>query len=151
VASGLSSAVQAGVFDYVQGDFMANAGGVDNFLEKEVERFRNHARTMGGQSGNPMRRWAVNLYLLYLSTQEKLSSRGNYDRKVNDAGSSERRLIRLWSFLGPTTNRTILIVCGLLGTIRLYLWTTTILGNLWLVFCLLLQSRSLQSTKRPAS
>jgi hypothetical protein len=56
-------------------------------------------------------------------------------------------MIRLWSFLGPTTNRTLLIVCALIGRIDLYLWIIVVAGNLWLAVCSIVQGRIHRKTE----
>jgi len=49
--------------------------------------------------------------------------------------------MRLWSLLGPTTNRTILIVCALAGKTELFLWIVLVGGNAWLLACAALEKR----------
>ena len=53
-------------------------------------------------------------------------------------------MIRLWSFLGPTTNRSTLIICSFFGRVDVYLLLVVALGNTWLLFCMLLQRSILQ-------
>ena len=50
-------------------------------------------------------------------------------------------MIRLWSFLGPTTNRSALIAFALIGRVDLFLWAVIVPGNLWLAAVWYLQRR----------
>ena len=54
---------------------------------------------------------------------------------------AHRTTLRLWSFLGPTTNRTALVVAALLGRTDLYLSFALLPANAWLLVCYLLDRR----------
>jgi len=136
VAGGISSAVHAFYFDFYQGKFITMARGEDNFLERELARFTSSTGEVraarGGFAG-----FVIRLYVGYLKLQKRtalkqLAGEFDPDRYLTIGGP----LIRAWSFLGPTTNRSLLIVCALAGRIELFLWCVVTFGNIWLVICI---------------
>jgi len=42
-------------------------------------------------------------------------------------------MVRLWSWLGPTTNRTLLIVAAILGDLNIFLFGVAFVGNVYFV------------------
>ena len=142
IAAGLSSAVHAAFFDYYQGEFISAVRAEQNFVDREVERFQEEIRGMKDERRDRLKVFFLNVYLWYLGLQKKASTkrqRVNVDPEVYRA--ENQTMIRLWSFLGPTTNRTILIVCAAFGMVQEYLWVVITLGNIWFLITFLLQKR----------
>jgi len=133
VAAGLSSALHAMIFDHVQGAFIARARG-------EIPTPANPtpgASISGGD--HPLHR----MNATYTRAQARLMAAVTPDSGtgVQDQARATA-LIRLWSFLGPTTNRTALIAFALIGRIDIFLWAVIIPGNLWMLAMIYLQKRS---------
>jgi len=139
VAGGIGSAVHAFYFDFYQGEFITTVRGEDNFLERELARFapssNENRAERGGFAG-----LVIRLYVRYLKLQKRSASKQRAvvpDREQYRAAAQP--LIRAWSFLGPTTNRSLLVVCALAGRIDLFLWLVISAGNVWLVVCMIRQ------------
>lgn len=127
--AGISSAVHAMVFDYYQRLFIL--AGKDDPVEEEIRRLEDEI----SQAASPApRMFFLGLYVAYLKQQRAIT------RRVGSGGKTGLS-IRYWSFLGPTTNRTALIVCMLVARVDLYLAIVAFVGNLWMVMCVLLQNR----------
>lgn len=142
IAAGVSSALHAIFFDHYQSEFISTVRAEKNFLEREVERFTAEIRRMKEEHRDGVKVFFLKLYLRYLSLQKRSSTK-NHDFAFEPMQYRERNLlmIRCWSLLGPTTNRTVLIVCALTGRVDLFLWIVTTIGNVWLVACFLMQRR----------
>lgn len=128
IAAGVSSALHAMVFDHKQNVFIAAS------------------RPSGGAvASSPTAGAITRLYALYTRAQERLIERvlpdapGDRVREGNPA--RDATMIRLWSYLGPTTNRSALIAFALIGRIDLFLWAVVVPGNLWLAALWYLQRR----------
>jgi hypothetical protein len=139
VAGGISSAVHALYFDFYQAQFIAIVRGEENFANRELARFApspgDDRAARGGVAG-----FFIRLYVRYLRLQIRTAPNGrgggfDPDRYRTVGGP----LIRAWSLLGPTTNRSLLIICLLFGTIAPFLWIAFTLGNIWLVICIVRQ------------
>lgn len=129
IAAGISSAVHATMFDSRQAEFMAAVRGERNFRELEIERFSAERNNLRFEHTRLVRRFILTLYLAYLRVQTG----------AQGSAAGNKFLIQLWSLLGPTTNRTVLIVCALIGRVDLFLWIVVVGGNGWLIFCLLVE------------
>lgn len=141
VAAGLSSALHAVVFDHRQGAYIAAARGEGDHHAREMEKFAEGPATGGRPPGGAVG-LIVRLYVGYMRLQHRIVSR--LSRPVDGGAYDLRRntpLIRLWSFLGPTTNRTALIAFSLIARLDLYLWGVVVIGNLWLISLLVIQSQ----------
>ena len=142
IAAGISSALHAILFDYYQSEFISTVRGERNFLEREMERFTLEIHRMKAEHREGVKILVLRLYLSYLRLQEK-SSTGKKAMMFNpeEYRAHNRLMIRAWSFLGPTTNRSLLILSCLAGRVEYFLWTITLAGNIWMIVCYLLQRR----------
>ena len=140
IAAGVSSALHAMFFDHYQSEFISTVRGQRNFLEGELEQFSAELERLGRVGSNPVRIALLSMYVRYLRLQKSSSTKQmNTHIDPMTYGSKNFLMIRFWSFLGPTTNRTLLIVCALLGTLHSYLWIVVTIGNAWLLAAYLLQ------------
>ena len=140
IAGGLSSAFHAFFFDQYQGEFISTVRSEENFVRREVERFEAELRRLRNEHRGMVKVFVLQLYLRYLYLQ-KTSTTGVKQQPymAESYRSANLRMIRLWSILGPTTNRSLLIVCALFGRVDLFLWIVCVFGNLWLISCLMRQ------------
>lgn len=140
IAAGLSSALHSMLFDRYQGEYIARKKGEASYLKQELESYELSLHS----TRDPMKRFFMKLYLRYSRLQQRMSR--SYDPAMSDQphmGSvRERVMIRLWSFLGPTTNRTTLILFAVAGRVELFLWTVVLAGNVWLLTCFIVQKVS---------
>ncbi len=141
-AAAISSGGHAILFDHYQSEFISTVRGERNFLEREMERFTLEIRQMEIEQRDGLKKFFLLLYLNYLRLQKKSSSK--HEAMVFDPEEYRARnglMIRIWSFLGPTTNRSLLILGCLLGRVDFFLWTFTVAGNIWMIVCYLVQRR----------
>ena len=143
VAGGFSSALHAILFDNYQQEFISNVRGEKNFLTREVDNVSATLRTLDEESRSPFRRIFLRMYLRYMMVQErsqfKQESRKQFPPSLylNEC----KNLMRGWSFLGSTTNRSLLMVSGFLYDPTMFLWIVLVPGNIWLAMVLVWQKR----------
>lgn len=142
VIAGLSSALHAILFDRYQSEFISTVRAEVNFHDREVERFSEEISRMREEKRDGIKRFFLRIYLWYLEVQQP-SNATTQSRQADPQKYREGHLtmIRLWSLLGPTTNRSLLICCALLGKVEYFLWIVIIAGNSWLVLCFFLQRK----------
>jgi len=142
IFAGISSALHAMFFDYYQSEFISTVRGEKNFLDREKEQFSYEIKQMKEQRRDGLKIFLLSLYLRYLDFQRKSGTKSDGSRYNSEIYRKENSvMIRLWSFLGPTTNRTLLIGCAFIGRIDFYLWIILLAGNIWLIFSYLFQYR----------
>ncbi|HTK82310.1 MAG TPA: CDP-alcohol phosphatidyltransferase family protein [Bacteroidota bacterium] len=149
IAAGVSSALHAILFDKYQGEFISTVRGEQNALGDEVNRTTNELQSVTAAGKTPGRAFILRLYLRYLKVQQRMSATTEQPYDPETYRLENLTMIRLWSFLGPTTNRTLLIVCALAGRVDIFLWTVVAAGNVWMIACSLAQKR-IYSKLRPA-
>lgn len=142
IAAGVSSGLHAILFDHYQNEFICTVRGESNFLDSEQERFTDELARLKSMGKPSLKPFLLQIYLSYIRTQKSLE-RG--PRRIGiepaDYRSTQRRMIRMWSFLGLTTDRSILILCALAGSPEMFLWIIAVAGNLWMLVCFLRQRR----------
>jgi len=141
-AAGLSSVLHAMMFDHAQNAFITRARGEKPTTAAGAGtnvRIAPTAHCPADGGGGPTHR----LYAAYTAAQARLMSGFMPPAGVGPPDQARAAaLIRLWSFLGPTTNRTALIAFALIGRIDIFLWAVIIPGNLWMLAMIYLQKRS---------
>lgn len=140
VAAGASSALHALFFDHYQNEFISTVRSERNFLEQEIEKFAHETARLRTSGHNTLRVIVLSLYSRYLQLQHFSNTKKQsveYDPLAYK--SANELMIRMWSVLGPTTNRTLLIICAIAGNIPAYLWIVLVGGNLYFIAAYILQ------------
>jgi len=154
-ADGERRAIHATFFDLYQSEFLERSAGKPNFIDREAARFSAEIERMQSDPRTKLKRLLLRLYLSYLRVQKILGQALEASGSRTTAnGSDSAAMIRIWSFLGPSTNRTILIISALFGRIDYYIWIVVGAGNAWLAFSYILEARyrrRIMSDGRPAS
>lgn len=142
IIAGVSSALHAIVFDFYQSKYISTMRGEKDFIEREIEKFIGEIVRMEKERRDGVKVFFLKLYLQYLKLQHSTSKKqGNNPLSPEKYQQKNMMMIRLWSFLGPTTNRTLLIGASFVGNVTIYLWIVLLMGNVWLGICSLLQKK----------
>lgn len=141
VAGGLTSALHAVVFDSQQQEYLANVRGKASYQTFELERVRAELAGLVKSKSSRLRRGMLLIYLQYLKVQERTQVRPGTRKQFSPEvyRDHNRRIMRWWTLLGTTTNRSLLILAALFNAIPVFLWVVVIAGNLVLLFMLLQQ------------
>ena len=143
VAGGLSSAFHAIVFDYYQQDYLSTVRGEENFLMREMTRSREELARLRDTRERSFRWFVLFLYLQYLGVQQRSQIKKGPSRPYPAPlfRRHNKHIMRWWTFLGATTNRSMLIVAGILGRPEVFLWVAVVPANLYLIAMFLWQRR----------
>jgi hypothetical protein len=141
VAGGLTSALHAVVFDLHQQEYLSGVRGDRSFHSKETEKVEKELGELRGKKGNWWRKAVLRTYMQYLKVQGPVKGKSENKRQVAPEVFRQynRRVMRWWTLLGTTTNRTLLILAALLHAPFAFLWIVVVAGNLYLLFMLLQQ------------
>lgn len=147
IAAGLSNALHSGFVDFYRNRFLDYKLQRASVLGDDLEEFRQEYQDLRAQKGRVGEKALLWLYLQY-STVQRLA----VSRRSRAQGTAEipgelylrenRRLMRWWTFVGPTTELTLLILGCLAGRIELFLWAIVFLGNPLAIVLKVLQDRS---------
>jgi phosphatidylglycerophosphate synthase len=144
--SGIASAVHAFFFDLYQQQFISIVRGQKNFVDQEVEKVHLHLATSNGSAQRLYKRLVLSIYLRYLEAQRSSRSSELEGRQYPPDlyRAMNKNVMRFWTLLGPTTNRSLLIVAGLLNNAAVFLWPVLTIGNILLVIALVWQRNILR-------
>jgi phosphatidylglycerophosphate synthase len=146
VAGGITSALHAIAFDYHQQDYVSHVRGKESYHTFETDKTRRELQQLKDAKGSWLRRGVLLIYLQYLTVQERVQTQPENQRRQYAPEvfrKHNRRIMRWWTLLGSTTNRSLLIVTALFGAPILFLWIVVTAGNMYLLF-MLLQQRSIK-------
>ena len=145
-AAGLTSALHAFMFDLYQQQFLAAVRGQQNFVDRELDKIRPELAGLDNSRQKPLRRTVLGVYVKYLEAQRRSRSPEvegrQYDPELFRA--MNKNVMRFWTILGPTTNRSLLVIAGLLNSPGVFLWPVVTIGNVLLIVALFWQRRVLR-------
>ncbi len=140
VAGGLTSALHALVFDLQQQEYISSVRGKQSYHLYEINRTQEELQHLGGSKGSWWRKGVLLTYLQYLKVQERTQVRPEKRQFPPEVfRDHNRRIMRWWTLLGTTTNRSLLIIAALFNAPAVFLWLVLVAGNLFLLFMLMQQ------------
>jgi phosphatidylglycerophosphate synthase len=135
LAAAASNILHSVVFDYYRNRYLAYVHGVSSALTDTIREFRSEYKRLARQPGQGLRRRFIRLYLGYTAFQLKLSrdpmTMGPVEPEV--FRRENRLAMRLWTFLGSSTQGILLIAAILLARLDLYLWMMIVVLNIGMV------------------
>jgi hypothetical protein len=146
-AAAVSNIAHSATFDHFQVRFLAVMNGdTTRSVDAEIERYAAMLEGIRNEKVNPIRRLAIGIYVRYTRAQKKMSMRGIPPLAYAPEHREEffrrnRRIMRMWTLLGPSTEGALLIAAALAGRLDLFLWAMIVLRNLWAAATFSLQLR----------
>jgi hypothetical protein len=146
-AAGFSNAFHSGLVDFYRNRFLDNLLKRVSVLEDDLDEFREEYDEIRRQGGRHAERLILWVYLKYSAVQRRLASRPEHAQEPSKIPGevyvqANRGLMRWWTFLGPTTELSLLILGCLAGRIEIFLWAIVVGGNALAIVLKVLQSRS---------
>jgi hypothetical protein len=146
VAAGISNGAQSMIFDYYRGRFLDYVLERVSTFEDGVKSFRDEYEDLKRQKGKRFARTAIWIYLQYSFLQRKLISHRKSIKPAKKYDPEEyyrinKVVLHLWSYLGPTTQFTFLIVTSLINRLDIYLWGLVAVGNIWALVMFTVQNK----------
>lgn len=138
------SAMHAFFFDLYQQQFISIVRGQQNFVDRELEKIRVQASGSDGSGGGMLRKFFLAIYIKYLEAQSGSRSTKVPAYPPDLYRAANKNVMRFWTILGPTTNRSLLMVAGLLNNASIFLWPVITFGNIVLVIALVWQRSTLR-------
>ena len=139
--AGISNAIHSIMLDYYRNMFMDNVLQRQSTLGESLQEFEQEYQKLKAKNSFSIELMLVWLYLRYSSIQIKFApdSTRLYDAKLYY--NNNKRILHLWTYIGPTTELTFMIVCAFFNRMDIYLWGIITLGNLYALLLYLMQTR----------
>jgi hypothetical protein len=125
--------------------------------DEDYRSFSEERRALRRERRRPIRRWAIGVYLRYLDLQRRMTSPDSAQRTDwrlcrEEFRAANTAILRLWTFLGSSTQITLLIVAVLIGRFTYYFWAMIVVLNAWAAVLYIVQNgidRRLETRRTP--
>lgn len=128
--AGLSSAVHGILVDYYRNRFLDYFSGRRGNSEHEMEEFETEYESLKYEKGKAFERIVLLIYFKYSAMQRLLVARKKKTKLFittpNEYYQKNKRIIRFWLLLGPTTEITTLIICSFFNRLDIFIWIIVI-------------------------
>jgi hypothetical protein len=151
IAAGISNAVHSSILDFYRNRFLDYALDRESILGDSLKEFKDMQDALKGTKGKYYEKSILWVYLKYSQVQLLFSSssleteKKKYDSK--DFYKKHKTIMHLWTYLGPTSELTFLIVASMLNRLDIYLLGIVTIGNLYMAVLYFFQNRINKSTK----
>lgn len=151
IAAGLSNAVHSSILDFYRNRFLDYSLDRESILGDSLKEFKDMQDDLKGKRGHYYEKSILWVYLLYSKVQLKFSSssleteKKKYDAK--DFYKKHKTIMHLWTYLGPTSELTFLIITAMFNRMDIYLIGIVTVGNVYMAVLYFFQNRINKSTK----
>ncbi len=145
--TGISNAFQSGLLDFYRTRYLDYVLNRVSVLDEGIKIFEQEFEGLKNIKGRYFDKTVIWIYLKYSAVQQKMTNpKVLHETNVPNINAKEyaeknRWLIYLWTFLGPTTQWTFLIITSILNRIDIYLLGILIVGNILAVILYYIQYR----------
>lgn len=143
VLAGFSNALHSFALDYYRNQFLDYALDRKSILGEDLEQFETEYKRFITVKKWSLDRLLIWIYLKYSRIQISLSSKQDqsqtriYDPK--DYYNKNKRMIHLWTYIGPTTELTFMIVCAFINRWDIFLWGMVTIGSIYTLILYIIQ------------
>lgn len=136
------------LLDHHRNIFMAITKGDTGWEEDEIEEFTKEYARLKKANEKPFDRLIIRAYLGYTGLFLRFQGKNNKSSKRIDKNYNPKEYynknllaVRLWGFIGGSTNILIFAVMSALLLIKEYFWFTVFITNIYMLFVLVYQFR----------
>lgn len=151
--AGFSNAIQSGLLDFYRTRYLDYVLQRISVLDEGIKTFEIEFERLKNVKGRYFDKAVIWIYLGYSKIQQKVTNPSSKFVSIKPEISAEeyaknnRRLIRLWTFLGPTTQWTFLIITSFINRIDIYLLGILIVGNILAIIFYFMQYKADKTLK----
>jgi phosphatidylglycerophosphate synthase len=143
-AAGFSNILQSLLLDFYRKRYLAALCGGTGVPVDDQHAWEEEYAALRRRDGKGIERTLIGVYLLYSRVQRHLAQGVEKAPQAMtpceaERIRSQRILMHCWTYLGPTTQWTLLVVCSFIGRLDIYLWGIAGVGNLLVIIMSLAQ------------
>ncbi len=138
-----SNIMHAVLVDFYRNRFIDYTQDRVSVLDDGLEEFKKEYERLNKEKGNVFKKFIIGAYIKYSSMQNSMASNKEKEFKISapDYYKSNKTLIHFWTYLGPTTQWTFLIICALINRLDIYLWGLILVFNIYTIIIYVAQKR----------
>ncbi len=149
--AGASNILHAGTVDFYRNKFIDYTFNKNDSLNEDLKEFEEESKKLSKSRGKYFQKFVVWIYLKYSTAQLKASADKNSNnvKKYNrdDYLKKNKRILHLWTYLGPTTELTLIILASFFNRLDLFMWTMVVGGNIYALILFVVQTQINKKTK----
>ncbi len=148
IIAAISNATHSGLLDYYRTRYLDHVINRASILDEELKIFENEFERLKKIKGKYSDKAVIWIYLKYSAIQQLVTNSGSNKEKLKPQISVEeyvrhnKLLIKFWTFLGPTTQWTFLIITSFLNRIDIYLLGIVVVGNILAIILYFFQNKA---------
>ena len=140
IVTAASNIVHAVLVDFYRNQFIDYTQDRVSVLDDGLEEFRQEHERLKSEKGNAFKKFVLGIYIKYSSMQSNMATEDKaFNVSAEKYYKANKRIIHFWTYLGPTTQWTFLIICALFNRLDIYLWGLITVFNLYAVIIYLTQ------------
>ena len=143
VLAGFTNALHSLALDYYRNQFLDYALDRKGILGEDLEKYETEYQRLTQNKSWSLDRFLIWFYLKYSSIQIQMSSKqGDVQERSYDPldyYNKNKRMIHLWTYIGPTTELTFMIVCAFINRWDIFLWGMVTVANLYTLILSIMQ------------
>ena len=143
IAAGLSNVFHASLLDYYRNRFLDIKLSRKSVLDEELREFSEEYEQLKEYPGNAGKKMLLRIYFFYSGIQRKMASgKESVFMQFPDAElfvAKNKKIIHFWTYLGPTSQLSFLIICILLNRLDIYIIGLLTAANAIAIILLVIQ------------
>jgi hypothetical protein len=145
VLAGISNAVHSVAVDYYRNQFLDYALDRESVLDEDLKKYKTEYKRLVEKNIRSFDRLIIWFYLKYSALQIKFSS-GSDEKKMirynaKDYYNKNKRILHLWTYIGPSTDLSVVIVCALFNRWDLFMIWMVGISNIYALILYSIQTR----------
>jgi phosphatidylglycerophosphate synthase len=145
VLAGFSNALHAFAVDYYRNQFLDYALDRKGILDEDLNQFEAEYGRLVAQNKWSFDRVIIWIYLKYSRLQMNFSaedtSKNNKKYDPKDYYQKNKRILHFWTYIGPSSDLTVVIVCALLNRWDIFFFWIIAVLNVYTLILFLTQKR----------
>jgi phosphatidylglycerophosphate synthase len=145
IVAALSNAAHSMILDFHRSRYLDYVHDRERILGEDLKALVIEYKKLRTRKGREFDKFLMWLYIKYSNLQLKFTSGyAKQGYRVYDRETFIRKnkwLVHLWTYVGPTTELSFLILCAFIGRLDIYLYGIVIFANIYVILLYLFQSK----------
>lgn len=145
IGAGITSAILSILLDFYRNRFLDVVLKRPSVLESELHELKKENERLKNVEGKLFEKWIIKIYLQYSEFQIKMASNKKNETKTKINSElfykKNKLIMHLWTYIGPTTQLTFMIICSFFNSLYTYLIGLIIFGNIFALILFIWQKQ----------
>lgn len=140
---GMSNIMHSISLDFYRTKYRDYAFNRDLTLSASIAEFENEREKLEALKGSYFSKFIIYVYIKYskiqLNAYAKKGDKKKYDR--DDYLKKNKRIVNFWTYIGPSSSLTLIIISALLNNFEIFIWGLLIVSNTYAILLFIIQNQ----------